>query len=367
MTNDTAQILASCLDAIEQQEWSPEECLAHHPEQRLALSELLPVAQVLRSAPAVIPSLDFRMDARQQLLARLPARRERRAAWASIRVMAAQVGLVLLMVVALATSVVTASARALPNEVLYPVKRTIEQVRLALAADSARGADLRLMFAAERLDEVERLINMGRGVDATVAIDDFATQIQSAVSITQTMPDTTQRAALAARVAESVTSSDAVLSAAEARLPESAQGAVTRARALLAERKDGLYSTQPPATPVIPASATPDRARARPPATSLPGTVPAAMPTLPAARPALIGRPTDLLTRGSTPRPTQQANVRPTKQPSHTLRASPIIPTQVPPVVKPTRLPPLILTFEPLPHFPTPIPRGAWPGSGRQH
>ncbi len=81
MTNDTAQILANCLDEIERQERSPEECLAQHPGQRLALSELLPVAQALRSAPAVIPSLDFRMDARQQLLARLPARRSRRASW----------------------------------------------------------------------------------------------------------------------------------------------------------------------------------------------------------------------------------------------------------------------------------------------
>jgi hypothetical protein len=364
MTNDTARILASCLDAIEQQEWSPEECIAHHPEQRLALSELLPVARVLRSAPAVIPSLDFRMDARQQLLARLPARRERRAAWVSRRVTAVQVGLVLLMVVTLATSVVTATAQALPNEVLYPVKRTIEHVRLALTADSVRSGDLRLTFAAERLDEVERLINMGRGADAAVAIDDFATQIQSVVSITQTMPDTTERAALAARVAESVTTSDAVLSAAQARLPESAQGAVTRARALLAERKGDLHYTPPPATPVVPASATPDRAPARQPATSLLGTVPAAMPTLPAARPALIGRPIDLPTPGSTPRPTQQPNIGPTKQPSHTLRASPIIPTQVPPVVRPTRSPPLILTFEPPPHFPTPIPRGAWPGFG---
>ena len=340
--------------------------MAHHPEQRLALSELLPVAQVLRSAPAVIPSLDFRMDARQRLLARLPARRSRRAAWVPQRVRSVQVGLVLLMVVTLATSVVTASAQALPIDALYPVKRTIEHIRLALAADSVRSGDLRLVFAAERLDEVERLINMGRGADAAVAIDDFATQMQSVVSITQTMTDTTERAALAARVAESVKSSDAVLSAAQARLPESAQVAVTRARAVLAEREDGLYNTPPPATPVISASATPDRAPAQQPAPSLPGTLPAAMPTLPAARPALIGRPTDLPTPGSTPRPTRQPNIGLTKQLSHTLRASPIIPTQVPPGVRPTRLPPLILQFEP-PHFPTPILRGAWPGFGHLH
>ena len=116
MTNDTARILASCLDAIEQQGRSPEECMAQHPDQRLTLSELLPVAQTLRSAPAVIPSLDFRMDARQRLLVRLPVRRSRRATRVPKRVMSVQVGLMLLMVVTLAASVVTASAQALPND-----------------------------------------------------------------------------------------------------------------------------------------------------------------------------------------------------------------------------------------------------------
>jgi hypothetical protein len=191
MTNDTARILASCLDAIEQQGWSPEQCIAQHPDQRVILSELLPVAQTLRSAPAVIPSLDFRMDARQRLLARLPARRSRRATWVPQRVTSVRVVLMLLMVVTLATSVVTAAAQALPNDALYPVKRAIEQSRLAFAAGNARSGDLCLLFAAERLDEVARLINMGRGADAAVAIDDFAAQMQSVVSIRrpcQTLP-----------------------------------------------------------------------------------------------------------------------------------------------------------------------------------
>ena len=364
MTNDTARILANCLDAIEQQESSLEECLAQHPDQCLTLSELLPVAQTLRSAPAVMPSLDFRMDARQRLLARLPARRSRHVTWASKRLISLQVGLILLMVVTLATSVVTASAQALPNDVLYPVKRTIEHLRLAFAADTVRSGDLRLVFAAERLKEVERLINMGRGADAAIAIDDFATQMQSVVSITQTMPDTTERAALVARVADSVKSSDAVLSAAQARLPESAQVAVTRARALLEERKDDLHST-PPMVPTITASATPDRAPMRQPASSLLRTLPA-VSTVPAAQPALIMRPTELPTHGTTPRRTRPPDLEPPQQRSRPMSASPIFPTHVPPVVQPTRLPPLIPIFE-LPHFPTLIPRASWPGAGPQH
>ena len=141
MTNDTARILANCLDALEQGQ-PLEECVARYSDQRLTLGELLPVAQMLRSAPAVMPSLDFRLDARQHLLARLPPRRQAgyawRTAWFTKRVTLLRVTIMLLLGVGLATSVVTASAQALPNDVLYPVKRTIEQARLALAAKVLR-------------------------------------------------------------------------------------------------------------------------------------------------------------------------------------------------------------------------------------
>ncbi len=256
MTNDTARILASCLDGIEQGQ-SLEECVAQHPDQGLILSELLPVAQMLRSAPATVPSLDFRMDARQRLLARLPARHPRPATWLTGRLMFLRVVVILLLVVVLATSVVTASAQALPNDVLYPVKRSIEQARLVFTLDKVGSGDLRLAFAAERLKEVERLIDIGRGADATVAIDNFADQMRSVVAIAQAMPDTIERADLIARVAASVESSSAVLSAAQARLPESAQDALARARTLLTDGASDLPHSSLAPLPAV--SATPNR------------------------------------------------------------------------------------------------------------
>ncbi len=305
MTNDTARILASCLDAIEQGQ-SLEKCVAQHPDQGQILSELLPVAQTLRSAPAIVPSLDFRMDARQRLLARLPARHPRPATWLTGRMMFLRAMVILLLVIVLATSVVTASAQALPNDVLYPVKRTIEQARLVFAVDNVGSGDLRLAFAAERLKEVERLIDLGRGADATVAIDNFADQMRSVVAIAQAMPDTIERADLIARVAASVESSSAVLSAAQTRLPESAQDAVARARTLLTDGASHLPHSSLAPLPAV--SATPDRPspQQRTPTTSLP------------ARPL--------------PRV-----------------------TNVPPV-NPTYV---------FPHWPTPTPRWAWPGHHR--
>ncbi len=353
MTNDTARILASCLDAIEQRGLSLEECVAQHPNQRAALSELLPVAQTLRSAPAVLPSLDFRLDARQRLLARLPARRDRRAAWVVQRALFARVALILLVVMVLATSVVTASAQALPNDVLYPMKRTFEQVRLDLAADNVRGGDLRLTFAAERLNEVERLISAGRGADATATIDEFTAQMESIVSLAQSMPDTTERTILIARVTESIQTADAVLATTQARLPESAQAAVTHARAVLAERQGDLRDTQPSLLPMFPIDTSSDRAAARQETPPLPGTSPSAEATLPVRLPPLMEHPITLPTYESTPRPSQRPAIWPTRQ-------APRV-TRVPPIVMPTAWPPSIPTFEPW-HFPTRIPHQVWPG-----
>ncbi len=333
MTNDTAKMLASCLDAVEQQGLSLEECVAQHPDQRVVLRELLPVAQVLRSAPLITPSLDFRMDARQRLLARLPARRSRHATGLLSRVAVIRVAFTLVAIMTLATSVVTASAQALPNDALYPVKRTIEQARLALAADNVHSGDLRLTFAAERLEEVKRLIDMGRGADVAVAVDDFATQMQSVVSLTQTISDTTERTALLARVAASIETYDAVLATTQARLPESGQAAVTRARAVLAKHRENLRMPQPAAPLTIPIDPVPDRTTAR-----------QRTPTLPTAAPTAWLHPTAIPTHASTQRPVDWATQQPRRAPS------------VSPAIRPTRSP---AAFETAPLV-TRLPRWTW-------
>jgi hypothetical protein len=346
MTNDTAQILASCLDAIEQGQ-SLEECVAWHPDQRLILNELLPVAQTLRSAPATVPSLDFRIDARQRLLARLPPRRRQRAPWPTNRVTLLRAAILLLLALALTTSVVTASAQALPNDMLYPVKRTIEQTQLALAADNVHRSELQLAFAAERLKEVERLIDTGREADTAVAVDDFADQMQSVVSTVQAMPDTIERAGLLAHIVESVKSSNAVLSAAQARLPESAQGAIARARTMLADRaNDALHPAS--SLPLPAASTTPDRLPQRQRTPIMPIIVPTAMRSMPATRLPLTLHPTPWPpTHSVAPRPTEVMNAWPTRQSPRATSAPPVSPNYV------------------LPHWPTPVRQPVWPGHRR--
>ncbi len=280
---------------------------------------------------------------------------------------------ILLVDVLLGSSVVVASVQSLPNDVLYPVKRTIEQARLAFAPDSASSGDLRLTFAAERLDEVQRLIDRDRGADATIAIDDFADQMQSVVSIAHSMPDTLERATLIARVNESIQSSEVVLSKTQVRLPESAQVAVRRARAVLAERPDDPRGTQPSVAPLVPTEVIPTRTATRH-ATPMPSrTLPNVTRDAPGWLPTPVEHPVDPPTRQPIPLPTRQPTVLPTNQPQRRTWVPPTVRTQLPPIMRPTRLPPsfptimppLPSTFVP-PQFPTPVPHFSWPGPGRQ-
>ena len=87
-----------------------------------------------------------------------------------------RVGLALCLILALlfgTVGVVDASAASLPGDRLYPIKRSLEQVQLALTLDDA--ADVALMWdqVEERLSELEQLTASGRYDDLSVAVDGY--------------------------------------------------------------------------------------------------------------------------------------------------------------------------------------------------
>jgi hypothetical protein len=80
---------------------------------------------------------------------------------------------------------VGASAEALPGEMLYPVKRGVENVELAFHKDDAERGQFRLTQASERLAEARRLTDGGSPQSQThVAgtLDDFASQAKDGSS-----------------------------------------------------------------------------------------------------------------------------------------------------------------------------------------
>jgi hypothetical protein len=75
---------------------------------------------------------------------------------------------------------VSSSASAVPGEMLYPVKRGVESVELALHRDDASRGSFQLAQASERLAEAQRLSSKD-GSERLIAdtLDDFATQAES--------------------------------------------------------------------------------------------------------------------------------------------------------------------------------------------
>lgn len=71
---------------------------------------------------------------------------------------------------------VASSASAVPGEMLYPVKRTVESVELQLHRDDASRGSFQLARAAERLAEARQLSADGGSVDLIAeTLDDFST------------------------------------------------------------------------------------------------------------------------------------------------------------------------------------------------
>ncbi|HBY07427.1 MAG TPA: hypothetical protein DEH22_06445, partial [Chloroflexi bacterium] len=75
-----------------------------------------------------------------------------------------------------------ASDTALPGDMLYPVKMTVEDVRLGLANDAG---DMDLLFGAveARLAEIDALIGRGRPDDMQVAAQLFDEQLQELLQV----------------------------------------------------------------------------------------------------------------------------------------------------------------------------------------
>ena len=83
-------------------------------------------------------------------------------------------------VAAISAGLVTMSADALPGDVLYPIKRGVEQVELTVGGGGAAGTgQTRLDHAAERLDEAEQLARGGKADRVGGVLDDFSSDAEA--------------------------------------------------------------------------------------------------------------------------------------------------------------------------------------------
>jgi len=153
------------------------------------IAELVRTAQLVSSSADARMRPEFRLELRGQLMREaatsLVSTTTARPA-APVRQRSVRRRLVALVAVLVATlgavGMVASSASALPGDMLYPLKRGVESVELALHRDDAARGDFRLSQATERLAEASALASddSARSQELVVkALDDFSEQAEA--------------------------------------------------------------------------------------------------------------------------------------------------------------------------------------------
>ena len=197
MSDNIIKILDECLELIEDQGWSVEQCLDRYPAQRAELAGLLDAAQSLQPlAAASSPRPEFQHSARTRLENLLsdpaqpvtfsrPIRHKPQIRKTILRRFSMSWLVTLITVASLAlggTGVAYASSNALPGDALYGVKTGYEDVRLQLA-DTEQQAELMLKYTDERADEIGQLVEKGRFDDLDEALDEYDDEVDDLIAL----------------------------------------------------------------------------------------------------------------------------------------------------------------------------------------
>jgi hypothetical protein len=78
-----------------------------------------------------------------------------------------------LIILSSSIGVASVSANVLPGDILYPVKRSIEELQLFFTIQPAKDAELLLAFTAERVQEIEDLLKLDPTQDLNSAIQEY--------------------------------------------------------------------------------------------------------------------------------------------------------------------------------------------------
>lgn len=170
-----------------------DEAWAGSPTQNQEVLELVRCAEMLCEAAVVDPSPLFLASLRTQLMteaetALVPGARTARTTTLTpiqqthpIRRRVAGLTAAL-MASAGVIGLVSSSASAVPGEMLYPVKRTVESVQLSLHRDDASRGTYQLAQASERLAEASKLTSgesSGSGQLVVDTLEDFTSQAEA--------------------------------------------------------------------------------------------------------------------------------------------------------------------------------------------
>lgn len=182
MANSIEDALNDCIDRLQRGE-GVEQCLARHSALARELRPLLETATAVLAASAVAPRPTFIAATRYRVNAALE-RQPRRRRWLAWRWGALAATLLVLLA---GTAAIPASAEALPDELLYPIKRARERIDMLLPQDDATAAEKRLFLLQRRLDEVEALQERRRPV-ALPLLAEIADEAEHAAMLLERQP-----------------------------------------------------------------------------------------------------------------------------------------------------------------------------------
>ena len=175
--------------------------LASHPEFATELRPLLEMSLDLAQLPEPQPSINGLMRA---LAHRYLPQRPQAAAKRFFRFPFYSAPMLLRVVASIAAifligwGVSFASAQTVPGDWMYPVKRIVERVKLALTINASNQAELRISFSEQRMSEAVRKYERGEGLDDALLrsmLEESRLAIQEALSL-----DPQERAYMISRV-----------------------------------------------------------------------------------------------------------------------------------------------------------------------
>jgi len=189
MSREIEVILDECLTGLAAGA-SLDSCLARYPDRAEELRPLLEMTLAVRSTPAPQARPEVVRAGRQRMLMAAATKQRAQAVSKSFfsryaeRIIIRITGkenpdMKLVTRLALATFVVAvlivgggvtaASANALPGDALYPVKLTVDDLRLSLTGDPAARAQLEQQLQAARQQEVQAVLQQRRATDVHFA------------------------------------------------------------------------------------------------------------------------------------------------------------------------------------------------------
>jgi len=182
-------ILDNCLERIFKSE-SIEDCLKAYPKQAPELEPLLKVSLVfMQRSSAIQPDPEFKARVHSQLQAMLYAKQKKAERRARIPIWQRRWALAMTAILGflfIGVGTLAASAYALPDGSLYPVKLAGEQVRMTLAFSDIDKAKLHIQFAECRAGEMVEMARQGKGNEIFMLTEQVANHLDKVYVMEET-------------------------------------------------------------------------------------------------------------------------------------------------------------------------------------